>query len=122
MDIIALRGGIIKLSATIFQKNSNGTLAGAAVKISGLRFMLSIFPAIWDHALLKGRHFDAFFVEETIKQMISASNEPREAFLQIHQRGIILLLKQRLNFFANQCSNIIKNIGNDEDFDSSSGI
>ena len=102
--------------------NSSGKEAGAAVKIAGLRFMLSIFPAVWDRALFKNQYFDAPFVEETLKQMIAALNVPREAFFTDPMTRNNFVSETTTEIFANQCSNIIKSIGNNEDFDPSAKI
>ena len=47
--------------------------AGAAIKISGLRFMLHILPAVWQRTFVIEKHFSEM-VEDTIKNMISAFN------------------------------------------------
>lgn len=101
--------------------NSSGKEAGAAVKIAGLRYMLLILPTIWERAVSMRRHFDADFVEETLKAMISSFNVVRESFFVDDEIKKSFSSETMTETFATTSSNIIRALGAGG-FDPLSGI
>lgn len=95
-----------------FSGNNTGNV-GAAVKISGLRFMLFLLPYLWERANNLKVKFTSDFIEDTLKQMISEMGEiTYEEFFTCDENKMYFRERSSTEEFANKCGNIIKNLAN----------
>ncbi len=101
--------------------NSSQREAGAAVKISGLRYMLWVLPALWERVLTLRRQFNAEFVEDTLKKLISSLNVEREKFFTCPENQSYFTAETPTWKFAMRSSSIIRSLGAG-DFDPLRGI
>lgn len=85
--------------------------AGAAIKISGVRFMLFLLPCIWDRSVQKEVLFTQEFVEDVLKKMISDMGIEREMFFVDEKNKASFLERSQTIAFANECEVIVKGIG-----------
>lgn len=91
---------------------SSAKEAGAAIKISGLRFMLYLLPCVWDRAVQKEAKFTQEFVEDVIKRMISEMGIEREMFFLDDKNKQMFFERSQTIALANECERIIKGLGN----------
>lgn len=60
--------------------SSTAKIAGAAIKTAGIRYMISILPAFWERSVAHEIKFNKEYLEDTIKQLISAFGVERSQF------------------------------------------
>lgn len=60
--------------------SSPSKVAGAAIKMAGLKYMLLLLPTVWDRAITSRQHFTSDYVESTLKKFIAAYGVEREFF------------------------------------------
>ena len=95
-----------------FSGSNNGNI-GAAVKISGIRFMLFLLPYLWDRANILKEKFTTEFVENTLKQMISEMGGiTQEEFFTCDKNKMYFRERSATEDFAITCGNIVKNLAN----------
>lgn len=86
---------------------------GAAYKIAGIRFMITMIDAFWDRSVKMKQKFSAEFVEQTIKQMLSIQGiAPTDLFTGDNSD----MFRERSNTvkYAETCAEIIKKIESQE--------
>lgn len=92
---------------------STAKTAGAAIKMAGLRFMLLLLQPTWERAINLRRNFDAGFVEDTLKQMISTYGVERELFFTNDEHKMWFRDRTAIIYAANIAANKIRALGTD---------
>ncbi|MCQ2498688.1 MAG: DGQHR domain-containing protein [Lachnospiraceae bacterium] len=90
---------------------SNAKEAGAAIKIAGVRFMLTILPCVWERSIQLQQPYTTQFVEDTLKKMIADMGVEREEFFTCEKNKMYFRERSQTEAFAEECVKKIKNIG-----------
>ena len=98
-----------------FSFSSPSKNCGAAIKISGLRYMITVLPSVWDRAMTLRKPFDEEFVEETIKKLISSIGVVREEFFTCEENKMYFRERSYTEQFAEESIAKIRLMGA-EDF------
>ena len=96
--------------------SSSSKDAGVAVKMAGLKYMLSILPTIWDYSISCHEKFTDSFVEKTLKKMIDKFGIEYSSFFTDKTLNKYYRDRTMIADLANQSIDIIKKFGS-EDFD-----
>lgn len=87
--------------------------AGVAVKMAGLKYMIYILPAIWDHSIKSQKKFKDEFLVETIQKLISSFNVAYGDFFTDDELNKFFQSRTMINELANQSIDIIKKFGSE---------
>lgn len=82
--------------------SSPSKVAGAAIKMAGLRYMLFLLPTVWDRAIASRRAFNEEFVEETLKKFIASYGVEREFFFTGDENKMWFRDRTGVEQFANE--------------------
>lgn len=87
--------------------------AGVAVKMAGLKYMIYILPAIWDHSIKSQRKFKKEFLVETIQKLISSLGVEYGNFFTDEDFNKYFQSRTMINDLANISIDIIKKFGSE---------
>ena len=87
--------------------------AGVAVKMAGLKYMIYILPAIWDHSIKSREKFKEAFLVETIQKLISSFNVAYGDFFTDEELNKFFQSRTMINDLANRSIDIIKKFGSE---------
>ena len=85
--------------------------AGAAIKMAGLKFMILLIPKIWERALTTRAKFTEDFVISILNHLATNLGVVREEFFTSDNTKMKFRDRTAVDSFANQCNNIITNLG-----------
>lgn len=84
-----------------FSKSSQKE-AGAAIKMAGLRYMLSLLPEFWAKAISTQTKFDRRYAEDTIARFIASFGVTRNEFFTCDDHKRYFREKTNTDFFVEQ--------------------
>ena len=87
---------------------SPSKVAGAAIKMAGLKYMLLLLPAFWDRAMVSHRNFNNEFVEEILKKFIATCGVEREMFFTCEEHKMCFRDRTAVDLFAKESIKKIK--------------
>lgn len=102
-------------------RTSSGKYAGAAIKISGLRFMLGLLPAFWKRSISKEKKFTEAFVKETLNDLISSLGVERSQLFTSDETKMFFRERSQTEKFAEECATKVNSLGS-EAFNPLTGI
>lgn len=82
--------------------NSSQKEAGAAIKMSGLKYMLMLLPDFCNKAITEGKIANKAFFENNIARLISAFGVTKEEFFICEEHKLYFREKSNTEFFAEQ--------------------
>ncbi len=90
--------------------SSSAKQAGPAIKGAGLNYMLQLLPVIWDRSITMGKYFTQDFVEETLRDFITAEGVECSKFFICEKHKMCFGDRTSIDKFANDSKNLIKSL------------
>lgn len=87
---------------------------GAATKISGIRFMITMLRAFWDRAIQEKKVFSEQFVQETINGMLAAQAIAPDELFTGEKTAMVFRERSATVAFAEQCAEVIKKMDSND--------
>ena len=85
--------------------------AGVAVKMAGMKYMIYVLKAVWDHSFTTKQKFNVEFCEKTLKQMISELGVPCEEIFTDKVLNKYFQDRTQITALAEKSKEIIKKLG-----------
>jgi len=87
---------------------------GAAYKIAGIRYMISMLQAFWDRAIQDKIKFNEHFVEDTIKKMLAVQAIAPDELFTGEKTSMVFRERSATIAFAEQCAEVIKKMDSND--------